>query len=75
MTTTDLRARLGEQFTRLIRFVARRRRLQLLLAMVVGLMIGLASMAVLGGTGGTDDGQHDRPGLTGFHQPGQDHDD
>lgn len=75
MTTTGLRTTLGEQFARMSRYVARRRRMHLLLAMVIGLIIGMASMAVLGVAGSASDGPHDRPAITGAHQPGQDHDD
>ncbi len=75
MRTTGLRTTLGKQFARLFRFVARRRRVHLLLAMLLGLIIGMASMAVLGLGGGTGDGPHDRTAIAGAHQPGQDHDD
>lgn len=75
MNTTHLRSVVGERAGRLTRAVARQRRLQLLIAMLAGLIIGLASMAVFGG-GVIGDGEHLGPVTASDHQgPSQDRDD
>lgn len=75
MKTTQIRRTMNHHAGRLTRSVARSRRLQLLLAMIVGLVIGMASMAVF--TGGDGSGaEHQVPAqVSGQHQFGPGHDD
>lgn len=74
VNATQFRSVVGEQAGRVTRAIARRRRLQLLIAMMVGLIIGLTSMAMFGG-GVSGEDQHHGPAAVSDHPaPGQDRD-
>jgi len=74
-------ATIGFRFNRLAALIARRRRLQLVLAMLVGFLLGVVTMMLFNaGTGNGADagaGQHDRPAAVSdtLHHWFQDHDD
>ncbi len=75
LTTTPV----GARFTQLPVSIARRRRLQLVLAMLVGFLLGLVTMLLFNaGVGaGTEPGPQDRPAAVSdtVHHWFQDHDD
>lgn len=74
MNTTHLRSIIAEQVGRLSRAIARQRRLQLLIAMLAGLIIGLASMAIFGGGVNDDEQHHDSVAASNHQVPGPDRD-
>lgn len=75
MNTSQIRNTVNRHAGRLTRSGARSRRLQLLLAMIVGLVIGMAVVSVF--TGGDGSGSEHRvpASVSGQHQFGPGHDD
>lgn len=75
MRTTQIRNTASRHAGRLTRALARNRRLQLLLAMIVGLVIGMASMVVFTGSDGSGADHRVPASVSGQHQFGPGHDD
>jgi hypothetical protein len=67
-------ATVGRRLNRLGALVARRRRLQLLLAMLLGFLLGVATITLFNAGAGAE---HDRPAAVSdtLHHWSQDHDD